>query len=465
MRYPSFASLQGQDGSALISVLSVIVIFTVLAGTILSVDMVQHRFIHRDVDRLQAFYQAEAGVYAGMSLLRMHPYLQMTDSVLTVVDGMTSTVSIEAVGGYYYVRAKAGERQNEVTLRARVGERPPPALDRAVYLWDPTSRLNVAGATRIVGPIDVGMRGVRQSSLAGVRYTGVLEGVSSYDPDIEPPYFDDGILKRSLSRYDALLAGHITEATVPRSDVPEELLLPHELPVITLDSDVFISSADSVLLSTSAIVIAQGNMHIAGPLSFAKGTHFLAGGELRLQGTVTGEDGVFYGRQRLLTEGPTYSSGQFFSRGHMAIQDSAYVAYPSLLFLGGLVEEQSGAIEVSGRAHVEGNLIHGRYQEPARDVRGRIIVRDSALVVGSIYNPYETELHGTVYGSVITHQFYFYRSPTRYINWLFDAEVYRALRPRAFHVPLLFHRTPALQVLSWDIDHRYKTRVREDTTA
>lgn len=453
------ANIKSEQGSALVSVLAIVVILTIIAGTILSVETMQNRFIHSDVERLQILYKAEAGVYGAMHLLREDPLLEVSDTLLNLSEDIASIVSIESLGGYYHIRSTAGSsdssRQRQVVVRATVAERVPIEFLRAVYLWDHTSHLSVAGTTVINGHIEVGQPGIRQNAISGIRYTGALNGVSRFNPEIKSPFFEDRLLQRSLSEFDQVISDSL-QRNIAHIDNPRfepSVLLPSELPIYFVDGDLVLTQADSILFNTPLIVVTSGDLRIDGPVRFAAGSHFLAGNRVRLQGEIQGENGVFYGRRSLSTSGKTKIKGQLLSRQEIIIRDSAYVSYPSLLFLGGVDEDNTGSIEIQGRAVVEGMLIHGYLAEEPKQVRGHIIVGRNALVKGGIYNPYGTELHGTVHGSVLTHRFFFYRSPTRYVNWLLDASIDVKLRPENFHVPLLFSVNPDLIVIQWEVSH------------
>ncbi len=462
-------TIKSEQGSALVSVLTIVVILTIMVGTILSVETIQQRFIHRDVERLQLLYEAEAGVYRAMQLLRENPFLEVSDTLLILTENLASIVSIESVGGYYHIRSTTGPpndiRQRQMVVLATVAERVPSEFRRAVYLWDKTSRLNVAGRTVINGDIEVGQRGVSQNTIAGIRYTGESNGVSRFNPEITPPFFDDRLLQRSLSDFDRAISDSLQRinAYAKNAEVTSSVLLPGELPIYFVEGDLLLTPADSALLIHPLMVIASENLEIEGPLRYAAGSHFLAGNRVRLQGQIQGENGVFYGRQSLSTSDNTAISGQLLSRREIVIRDGSYVFYPSLLFLGGSVDDYTGTIDIQGKSIVEGSLIHGHLLEEPKEARGHIIIGKDALVIGGIYNPYGTELHGTVHGSVLTHHFFFYRSPTRYVNWLLDVSIDTALRPENFHVPLLFNANPDLIVIDWEVSHPTSVFAPEQT--
>jgi hypothetical protein len=78
-----------------------------------------------------------------------------------------------------------------------------------------------------------------------------------------------------------------------------------------------------------------------------------------------------------------------------------------------------------------------------------IKVGDNAHVVGLVYSTNRTSISGTVDGMVMTDHFYFYESPTTYINWLKNARIDRTTLPEDFKIPVAFTNEPRFEILQW----------------
>lgn len=65
-------NVKNQQGSALVTALIMVTALTVVAGTLLTAFTLHHRLARRDLNRLQAFYLAEAGVYKVLWYLSGH---------------------------------------------------------------------------------------------------------------------------------------------------------------------------------------------------------------------------------------------------------------------------------------------------------------------------------------------------------------------------------------------------------
>jgi hypothetical protein len=431
-----------QAGSSLLVTLVLITLMTAMISAVIVLYLAQYRFIRRDAHRLQARYAAEAGVYVALDSLRRNPYWRPVDTGFDLPEGQMSRVTVEAFGGYLYIRSTAPYRRSRGTVRALVGEIPPAAFHNAIYLWDTESSLHVAGTTRITGDIVVGRRGVQQSTFKRRRFTGRIDGQVHQVPDLKPPFFD------ALERY---LVGSPGSSPPPEERLPLAKRLPGENRVYLAAGSLRLTEADSLLLRDPLTVVARGDLTLEGPLRFQPGTIFITAQRLTIGGAVTGYEGLFFGRESIEMSGAVYLSGQFFSRKDIRITDEAYLRYPSVLYVTGEAAETGGGIFVEDGAVVDGTIVHPPLDPPPAIPRGRIVVEPAAQVRGAVFNAHETEFHGACYGALLTHQLYFYESPTSYVNWLKDAVVEVDERPIPYVLPLRFSLTPRLAVVNWEV--------------
>ena len=443
--------VQEQTGSSLLMTLVMITIVTILISAIIALYLAQYRFIRRDAHRLQARYAAEAGVYVAMDSLRLNPHWRPIDTVIDLLEGQTSRVTVEAFGGYLYIRSTAPYRRSRSTVRAFVGEVPPTEFHNAVYLWDTESSMHVAGTTRITGDIVVGRRGMRKSTFKRRRFTGRIDGRVHRVPGLKAPFFDGHVLEQSLEALEWYLVGLPGSSPPPEQRLPLAKRLPGDNRVHRVAGPLRLTTADSLLLREPLTVVARGNLTLEGPLHFRPGTIFITAQTLKINDEVTGREGLFFGREGIETSGAVHLSGQLFSRKDIRIASEAYLRYPSVLYVTGEAAETGGGILVEEDAVVNGTILHPPIDPLPAIAQGRIIVEPAAVVRGTIFNAHETEFHGELYGSLLTRQLYFYESPTSYINWLKDTVVDVDERPIKYVLPLRFSLMPRLAVLNWEV--------------
>lgn len=144
-------------------------------------------------------------------------------------------------------------------------------------------------------------------------------------------------------------------------------------------------------------------------------------------------------------------NAQLISKGRIQLRDQVYLTYPSMVYTSTttFLGEQQEVIHLQDESTVDGTLVYPIETGTFNQEQFRIKIDENALVRGSIYNQGQTELAGTVYGSVLTKQFFFYESPTIYINWIKDAEIDITKRPQDFIVPIGFSDSTKYVILHW----------------
>ena len=454
-----------QEGSGLLIVLVLITVMSILISAVLMLYVAQYRFIRRDAHRLQARYAAEAGVYIAMDSVQQNPSWRVREIILELPQDQASRVTLEAFGGYVLIRSTAHYRGSRATVRALVGEAPPPSFENAVQQWDGESGLHLAGTTAITGNMVVGRRGVKTKTYKGRRFTGRIRGAVFKVPDLAPPYFDNRFLEAAVEEAERYL-GRTADLSSPGAvGLPLARRLPSENPVYAALGDLRLTVADSLLFREPLTAVAQGNLIVEGPVHLQPGTMLLAGGRLQIRKGVTGRDGLFFSREGLEISATTRLSGQFFSRAYIRATSGTYLEYPSLFYVTGERVMPGGGIVAEDGATIDGTIIHPLMDPEPAVRRGRVRIQAAARVRGAIFNAHETEFHGTLYGSLLTRQFYFYDSPTSYVDWLKDAVINIEERPTNYLLPQGFSPAPHLVVLRWDVLIEQVPRPPEDSSS
>lgn len=441
-----------EEGKSLLLTLVLIAVLTILVSSIWALYLTQYRFLRRDAHRLQARYGAEAGVYWAIDSLQKNPMWTTPGYDLSLPGDQRSRLTIEPFGGYIFIRSESHYRRSRSVVRVLVGEAPPVAFDHAVTMWDGTSSLQVAGDTHIRGDVVVGRRGLEQSTYRRRRFTGDVDGTVHAVDDMEPPFFDEAFLQRSVTMLDSLIdaAAALDGGEEDRHErVP--YWMPTANPTYVVTDDLVLTEADSALFSGPVTVVAQGNLILRGTLDVKRGSILLGGNGLFLEGGVRGRGGLFYGRTGVRIEGAVRCGGQFLSRRFVHVGASAYLVYPSMLYVTGEAIAEGRTIWLEAGAAVNGTVVHPPVSPEPDIPRGRVVIEDGALVRGGLYNAHETEFHGTLLGSLLTYQFYFYESPTSYVNWMKDSRVDVSERPIQYLVPLQFREAPELVAFHWDV--------------
>lgn len=453
MNLHSFLKLElvrSEEGSALASVLIIIVIITIFIGIVLSGISAQNHFIQQDVNEVKARYAAEAGIASFLSANHYSSITRDTSLRVMVKDSMQVSIHAKPFGGFLDIESTATIKGKEKKVRVLYGVSTTDSFEQAVILGDTSSVLMLTGSTQLKGDILTGQSGTRTTDFKGISFSGSMEGEQEYRSGKLLPDFDvsfiqnqeevinrslqDGIFSSFASNYKGI--GNINSM---------------EGDTLYFEENTSWSSKDSIKFPKDLTIVVDGSLSLNGNYHFGSYSKLLVRDTLRVGGSVRGEHQLLYAGKSLQIGGGATLSAQVLSGNEIIIRDDAYLTYPSLLFTSEefSAERKEVIIDVRDRSRVDGTII---YPVPANNFTSglfKIRVTEDAFVRGAIYSKGQTELHGTVQGSVLTQQFYFYESPSSYINWLKGAVIDISQRPENYVVPLGFSQDPEYQLLDW----------------
>ena len=296
----------------------------------------------------------------------------------------------------------------------------------------------------------VNERGVKENAFDGDPFTGSLEGEVVSRPSPGPVNFDPSHVLTEMALLDSLrVSPQARQSRIHTDTALHHSLLAAYFPVNFASGDLIFTPSDSLDFQEPAIFIAEKDLIIDGRIVAPPGTVFVAGESLRIRGTVEGSDLLFYGHSGISISGSL--SGQFLSRSEIEVQEDAYLNYPTTLFTTGEFTEAAPRIVVSEGAVVDGVIVFNSQLPPADQYEGHITIKKGGIVRGGVFNCASTTLEGTVYGSLLSENLYFYEEPSHYTNWLINAEIDRSKRPASLTVPLGFRKDPDLKILSWSV--------------
>lgn len=442
-----------EEGSSLVAVLIIITIIFFLIGSVLMAIIIQGRFIQRDIDEVQLRYSAEAGIHHFLADSTL-PILTGSDLKIQLADSTEALISAKPFGGFLSLASTVESEDRSKSIRTLVGSQAIPRFNNAVVLGDLRSALNLTGNTTIRGDIEVGPLSIKKKSFKGEVFEGTVEGnIKKSKSDILPK-FDKSLFDREISYCDSLLKNPPKEAVQIEAgtvDLSKGNVFQRGS-TFFVEGNLELNADSTTSLPGEIIFIVTGDLTLNGPISYNPFSRFIVGKNLNISGKIEGKHGLFYARQELEVEAGEPFSGQFIAGRKALISGSSYLRYPSVVYLKGEVEKniRKGRVELSGQSVVEGTLIIPAPDKTINQDESRLVVGNSSTVRGAIFNTGQTELHGEVMGSVLTLQFYFYKSPTSYINWLKDVTVNVDKRPENFAIPLGFSGNRKFQILVWN---------------
>lgn len=425
-----------EQGSSLITVLIIALIVALFIGAVLGGIYLQSRFIQRDINRTKALYKAEQQAFEFL-----HSGIS-PDS--------TGNITSTDFGGFQLIYSSSRVVDQEVKLELLFGAIPDSIFNYAVALKDTNSALNITGRTVIKGDVATGSNEVSKSTFKGFPFRGTFEGEARKgNMNKFFPSFDYSSIENQLETFESFFAEwDVDRFLVSSLNELEESI---EGDTVYFEDSQEWELSESLLISKKAVVIVNGNLSITGDGNLGDFTTFIAKDTLSIGGSIKGTHNLVNAGMLIEIKDQAQINAQLVSRGRIVIKDQAYLSYPSLVYSSSTtyLGEQPEVIHLQDESTVDGMVIYPVETGAFNREQFRIKIDEEATVRGSVYNLGQTELVGSVYGSVLTKQFYFYESPTSYINWLKDAEIDHSKIPKEFVAPIGFSDSTRYTLLSW----------------
>jgi cytoskeletal protein CcmA (bactofilin family) len=443
-----------EKGYALAVVLIVLVLLSSIVGFLMMGIVTQNRLIQKDINTMKARYYAEAGIYQFLSDPDLWRDIGRTDFEFTTVDSQKVQVNRTWYGGYWLITsvAEAGGRKKKIQVMA--GQRGGEIFDRAIVLGDIRTPMTLTGSSVVHGHVHTGPEGMQYRPFRGERFSGSFTGDLIVADSSSMPIFTTGLPDREIERNKLLIAVPPADSYIlDKSSTNIASFSPlRDHSIFFREGDLELNASHTVSLPDSIIWIATGNLTIAGELDSGNFARFAAGDTLTIHASLKGEHNLFYGGRGVRIDGETNVSGQVFSEGEIIISGNSHLKYPSLLYINPGLDGsvKTGAITLQDNATIEGVVMLPDTEEGiVTDEQTLISIGEQATLRGAVYNTSRTELNGKVSGTVMTNQFYFYISPTMYVNWLKDAHIDAPSRPSPFAVPIGFSGDKQFEILYW----------------
>lgn len=158
---------------------------------------------------------------------------------------------------------------------------------------------------------------------------------------------------------------------------------------------------------------------------------------------------VLYSNGPIIIErGSTFRNVQFFSSDSIFIKGAQF-DYPSIICLSvddTVAANQNKAITIENSV-VNGSVILMTNTSGLSSNRTKIKVDSESKVQGLVYSENNLELNGEIFGTVFTYNFWYYKEPTEYINWLVNVKVNWEKLDRWFLLPTAISTENNFQIL------------------
>ncbi|MCI0693273.1 PilX N-terminal domain-containing pilus assembly protein [candidate division KSB1 bacterium] len=455
-------ALADSQGSALVLVLVMVTVITTIVGAVLMGTLLQLRLIVKEKHRLQAFYLAEAGIYKAIWHLSGNGgkdiFWRPENTGVEIFDHQMAAVTVQQWGGFLQVTSTANVHRAGKSIRVLLGEQPPAPFRQAVFVGCVDYPLVVTGRNRIVGDVTVGPEGVKKGRIKGRDFEGdkLVDGKVIRQSRPQMPYFNPLMLETVFREYlDALENPSGEQVFGDRTFVDGEMPPLAEARNFYVHGDVQLNYSDAnTTIHGPGMISSTGNIVVQNHTQITGYVELIAVGKIIVKDEARLENCVLFARQGIEVSGDGKIEGQLFSPSDIVLKERAALSYPSLVYCPGATRDQTwqGQISLQDQAAVRGTVIlfpDKKHNDETHDAT-ILSLGKNAKVVGAVYSRNYTNQQGTIYGTVVTGQFFLYESPTIYLNWLQDAVTDRAQLPEGFLLPIGFNERPRLEVLKWE---------------
>lgn len=426
-----------EQGSVLITVLIITLIVALFIGAVLGGIYLQSSFIQQDINRTKALYKAEQNIYR---------YLQLGSSLDSL--GVVRSLNY---GGFLVVHSSAEMGNQEVKIEALMGAIPDSVFNYAISLKDTNSALNITGNTLINGDVATGSNQVSTSTFKGFPFRGTFDGEAKKKNMLHFfPEFNAESIEYQLEKFESFFEEDLNRFS---ANGFRDLSDSKDNDTLFFEGSQDWEFSEGFVAPNKVVVIVNGNLTIEGSGNLGTYASYIVKDTLRLRGGIQGTHALLSAGKIIELSGEVSLFGQVLSRGKIELSGTSYLRYPSLVYSSSetYLGDEKEVIHLKDQSAIDGMVLYPVETRAFNQEQFRIKIDEGATVRGGVYNVGQTELDGSVFGSVLTRQFYFYESPTTYINWLKDAEVDYSKRPQNYVIPIGFSDSTKFELLDWRV--------------
>ncbi len=418
------------DGSALIYVMILSIIFSSTLSVIFLYSRLQTEAVNLKARYLQCRYNAwSSAVLRSREIEEMNSFTDFRkwDSRVQQTPAQDSCrIASFTWGGFTGLFADANRKTVSYHLELILGRKIHDTLP-AVITSPAAPVLVLTGNSLIRGNILAGPQGVRKSRLRQTKIpAGTIIQGKILASDVEKrPMPDSNRIRIIYSRLEDY--GKIADKPWNSYESADENIVPlakyhlSEIPVVSVsNSDINGNKWD---IRGPGILCASEPLIIRRPVRVSNYIILSSKYPIVIDGPVSLEDVILFSSQTIEIKQVTHFSGQLFAVESIRIHEGMKLDYPSLLMI--LASHEDSFIRLAAGTVVSGWVIH-TFQAPQtlphKEIPN-IQIEKGALINGVVYSDHTVELSGSVHGSVITDHFIASRAGTVYINWIIDGKI------------------------------------------
>lgn len=422
------------------TVLAILAILLTILLAALTYGLSRRSVHQRHQNHLIASHLSHAGITRACSAINRGERFPILPREQTPNGGFIRS-GVTAWGPHLLVISTGQFRNQSVVTTSLVGTGGDDQLAAAVRVCDETLPFVVAGNTRIYGDVCTGPLGMSQGHIKGegVIDREFLRGNLLVRQTLDVPTLDTIVMARYLRDLESRRSqpNLVLTGSQQFGKTQQDILRKHSTIYVENNlviEDMTFSSYDSI-----RTIIVAGRVDIKGGSRLGGLIEIVAGKTIRVSDSARIDEAILLSADSLVLSENACFSGTAIAAHSIAVVDRSSLQFPSLLLLDARDNDsdEHGRISLASQGHLETTCWLTGLPPDARRDSYTIYLDTSTVMQGVIVSDGQTDLRGTLYGSVATEQFHYYVRPTTYINWVKDLYVYRHMLDYRPNLPIL----------------------------
>ena len=440
-------NFRSESGYALPSVLFISLLITSLLLSLLSIIY----FSTKGTSRILEKKKLKLACFSATQLALSDSTIMIADSLIVEMDSIDVLLRISDYGFYKEITSKAYGMNDSIKLRYTVGSSlsEESIFNNAVVFTRPNIRATVAGDTKIIGNILSTTNRLMIGNIFGLPQASdnYLEGEIRVNKKLKSQIIPDNLFDniRELTSNKSRVFHNQEDYSLDETSIGTYLTEVNNYIEMNLTISGKLETGDQ----------ESRNIKVHGIIEFAEKTISKKRLELFSDSLIIINSNCKIENAFLYCEGPIIIKGDsYFNNVQMFSRDSIYINncqfdYPSVICLSidDTKEEKRDNAVVIEKSVVNGSIIMMTKSSGLSSNRTKITIDKSSKIQGLIYSENNLELLGEVTGTVITYNFWYYKEPTEYLNWLINTKVNRQELDGWFLLPTVFENLGRLQIL------------------
>lgn len=443
------SSSHSRNGFALPSVLMLVTVLSLVALSVIALKYFEREMVLRDVARLKAEYAAQSGIACAMDVIEERGVDVEFDSTFIFTDSSRAGVHVVQWGVSSLIESKGEYHRSHSDRRAVVGMIPGKAFDFALVVGNKEHQLIMTGDASVKGDVAVGPPGVSTGTLSGhsTPNSVKIKGSILRSGDTLFPIIPLNTIERLATYYQGFCFGtqHLPGLNL-RWDADSttfQTQLPDTVVSITVPAGFILKDSISSLhrrmyIRCPGILVVASTARINGLVTILSTDSIAIQPGAALSGT------VLVALHAISTRG-NLASTQLLAPW-IAIDTLSRGTYPTTAFSLPLdtASYKQQSLSIQKGANVQG--FFGLWSPRGDDL---LATDPPSSVEGTLYSNAHMTQDGTLKGSALTYDLFFYEAPSSYIGWLREGSINRRRLADGLLVPPLFKGTLHLGVLEW----------------